>query len=48
MLGPCLTLPAAPTVLRSTSAQEASTELRQAADQLETTYKSTLSPIDCN
>jgi inorganic triphosphatase YgiF len=38
----------AQTVLRSTSAQEASTELRQAADQLETTYKSTLSPIDCN
>ena len=38
----------AQTVLRSTSAQEASTELRQAADQLETTYKSTLSPIDRN
>ena len=36
------------TVLRSTSAQDASTELRQAADQLETTYKSTLSPIDCD
>ena len=39
---------AAQTVLRSTSAQEASTELRKAADQLETTYESTLSPIDCN
>lgn len=38
----------AQTVLRSTSAQDASTELRQAADQLETTYKSTLSPIDCD
>jgi hypothetical protein len=38
----------AQTVLRSTSAQEASAELRQAADQLETTYESTLSPIDCN
>jgi hypothetical protein len=38
----------AQTVLRSTSAQEASTELRAAADQLETTYKSTLAPIDCN
>ena len=37
----------AQTVLRSTSAQEASMALRQAADQLETTYKSTLSPIDC-
>jgi two-component sensor histidine kinase len=38
----------AQTVLRSTSAQDASTELRQAADQLETTYKSALSPIDCD
>ena len=38
----------AQTVLRSTSAQDASTELRQAADQLETTYKSTLSPMDCD
>ena len=38
----------AQTVLRSTSAQDASTELRQAADQLETTYKSTLSPLDCD
>jgi outer membrane lipopolysaccharide assembly protein LptE/RlpB len=38
----------AQTVLRSTSAQEASTELRQAADQLETTYESTLAPIDCS
>ena len=38
----------AETVLRSTSAQDASTELRQAADQLETTYKSTLSPMDCD
>jgi hypothetical protein len=38
----------AQTVLRSSSAQEASAELRQAADQLETTYESTLSRIDCN
>jgi hypothetical protein len=38
----------AQTVLRSSSAQEASTALRQAAEQLEATYKSTLSPIDCS
>lgn len=38
----------AQTVLRSTSAQDAKTQLQQAADQLESTYKSTLSPIDCS
>lgn len=36
------------TVLRSTSAQDAKTQLQQAAGQLESTYKSTLSPIDCS
>jgi PBP1b-binding outer membrane lipoprotein LpoB len=38
----------AQTVLRSTSAQDASATVEQAADQLESTYKSTLSPIDCD
>jgi len=38
----------AQTVLRSTSAQDASATVEQAADQLESTYKSTLSPIDCS
>jgi len=38
----------AQTVLRSTSTAEAKTQLQQAADQLESTYKSTLSPIDCS
>jgi uncharacterized protein (DUF3084 family) len=38
----------AQTVLRSTSAQQAQAEISQAADQLEATYKSTLSPINCN
>ena len=36
------------TVLRSTSAADAKTQLKNAADQLESTYKSTLSPIDCS
>ena len=38
----------AQTVLRSTSAQDAEAEIQKAADQLESTYKSTLSPIDCS
>jgi hypothetical protein len=38
----------AQTVLRSTSAEDAKTELQKAADQFESTYKSTLSPIDCS
>jgi ribosome-associated translation inhibitor RaiA len=38
----------ASTVLRSTSAQDAQAQVQKAADQLEATYKSTLSPIDCS
>jgi hypothetical protein len=38
----------AQSVLRSTSAGEAATEVKQGAGQLQATYKSALSPIDCN
>jgi Tfp pilus assembly protein PilP len=38
----------AQTVLRSTSAEQAATEVKQGADKLQATYQSALSPIDCD
>ena len=38
----------AQTIVRSTSAEEAATEVKQGAGQLEATYQSALSPLDCS